>query len=79
MDTIKILACGSNHLIMVTDNNDFLTRGYVFNHGPSRSGLKGGFDFYSAGDMFDMFDYGGEILDIECRYDTISALVKYDY
>ena len=46
VDGIKILACGSNHFIMVTDKNDIFTLGDVFNHRPTLSGLRGGFDFY---------------------------------
>ena len=71
VDDIKILACGSRHFVMVTSSNNFFTLGNVFDQKPSKT--FGGFQFHNTQDLFD----GGEILDIECRYNTFSALVKH--
>ena len=72
INSVKMLACGRKHYIIVTDSNDLLIWGSVVS-GDSSALSSEGYTMYSGEELFD----GGSIEQLEVKYSIYGALVKH--
>ena len=72
VNSVKMLACGRKHYIVVTDANDLLIWGSVIS-GDSGNLSSEGYQLHSGEALFD----GGSIEQLEVKYSIFGALIKH--
>lgn len=71
MSSIKQIACGSKHYLMVNEPQDILAWGNMFKQKAEKEDLT--FHKYNAASLFEE----GDIIDLSMRYGTFGAIVEH--
>ena len=69
--TIRMMACGVKHYLILTEEGQLLTWGSVFKG--STDDNQEGFDFHHADSLFDE----GQVQSLEAKYSIFGALVEH--